>query len=153
VNELGDCFILQGPSLGSNLSCHNGRPWEWEDPVVKAKKPVRGKNNWTWARWRNWNDPYWMDSTKRKGKNNLWDSSSSISLHILCCLQTYSFVQRNLNKGVLICIGGGRFNYFLLQLSLPFGSTFPPPTLDLCSYKACKSLHERLLDVFPQWNL
>ncbi len=94
-----------------------------------------------------------LDSTKRRGKNNWWGSSSSISLHILCCLQTYSLVQRNLNKGVLICIGGGRFDHFLLQFSLSFGCTFPPPTFNLSSYKACKSLHERPLDLLLQRNL
>ncbi len=52
-------------------------------------------------------------------------------------------VQKNFNKFILIYIGGGRFNHFLLQLSLPLGSVFPPPTLNTCSYKTCKSLHER----------
>jgi len=26
VDELGDCLILVGPSLGGDLGCHNGRP-------------------------------------------------------------------------------------------------------------------------------
>jgi hypothetical protein len=61
-------------------------------------------------------------------------------------------VQRNLNKGVVIYIGGGRFGHFLLQLSLSLGSIFSPPNFNLCSYKACKSFHETQLDVFLQQN-
>jgi len=54
----------------------------------------------------------------RRGGKNRWGSSLSFSPHIVCCLQ--SLTQRNVNKGV----GGGRFDHFLLELSLSFGKDF-----------------------------
>ncbi len=92
------------------------------------------------------------NSTKRRSGKNRWHSNL-LSFHILYCLQTYNLAQRNLNKGVLIYIGGGRFGLFLLQLSLSLGSDFPPPTFNLCSCKGCKSFHERWFNALPQGNL
>jgi hypothetical protein len=59
------------------------------------------------------------------------------------------WLKRNLNKGV----ERGRFSHFFLQLSISLGSHFLPPTLNLCFYTTCKSLHERGFNTFLQGNL
>jgi len=124
-------------------------PREWEDRVVETRSHIGGNNNRTWVRWRKleWSLSNALNSTRRRGGKNRWSSSPYFSPHIIRCLQ--SLAQRNLNKG----IGGGRFGHFLLQLSLSLGTHFLPPTLNLCSCKACKSFHERRFDTLPQGNL
>jgi hypothetical protein len=129
VNELGDCLILWEPSLGWDLGCHNGMIKEWEDHVVKAKKPSGGNNNWTWAGWKKleWSLFSALDSTMRRGGKNRWGSSLSFSPHIVCCLQ--SLAQRNVIK---VLEEGGSIA-FSLNFPFPLEEIFLPPTLNLCS--------------------
>ncbi len=149
MNELGNCLILRGLGSGWDLGCYNGMPWEWEDHVVKVRRLVGINNSWTWSGWRKleWSMFSALDSTMRRGGKNKCDGSPSFSPHIVCCLQ--SLAQRNLNKGVK----GGRFGHFLLQLPLSLQNDFSPPTFNMCSYKTCKSFHEKRLNTFLQGNL
>ncbi len=155
MNELGNCFIFWGPSPKKNLGGHNGRPWEWEDVVLKSKRLARGKSNWTWAGWRKleWSLLGVLDSTRRRGGKNWWGNSLSFSPHILYCLQTCSLVQKNLYKGLLIYIGRRSLHSFLLQFSLCLKNNFIFCTLNLYSCRTCKSFHEGHLNTLPQWNL
>jgi hypothetical protein len=52
VDELGDCFIFQGQVWDEVLVATMERPCEWEDPMVKARMPTGGNNNWTWVGWK-----------------------------------------------------------------------------------------------------
>ncbi len=76
---------------------------------------------------------------------NRWGNSPFLAPHILCCLHTYSLVQRNLNKSVLIYIEGRRFGHLPFTLEAIFH--LPPSNYVLAKLPRVSMKHDSIISL------